>query len=77
MTSRSRLEIVGAPWSVRGFHGVRACSGVFWALSLSLHSLSPPSGDVNDTQVVSWRDYFRMSLLGGDILSRGVVRWTV
>jgi hypothetical protein len=29
MTSGSRLEMVGSSRSVRGFHGGRACSGVF------------------------------------------------
>jgi hypothetical protein len=38
---------------------------------LSLHSPGPPGGEVNDTWIGSWSDYFRMSLLGGDIFSRG------
>jgi hypothetical protein len=46
-------------------------------LSLSLHSLVPPSGEVNDARVGSWRDCFGMSLLGGDIFSCRVVRWMV
>jgi hypothetical protein len=32
MTSGSRLEIVGLLRSVRVFHGVQACSGVFLAM---------------------------------------------
>jgi hypothetical protein len=32
MTSRSRLKMVGSSRSVGGFHGVRACSGVFLAM---------------------------------------------
>jgi hypothetical protein len=32
MTSESRLEIVGSSRSVRVFHGVWACSGVFLAM---------------------------------------------
>jgi hypothetical protein len=44
---------------------------------LSLHSTGPPSGEVNDAQVGSWRDCFGMPLLGGDVFSRRVVKWTV
>jgi hypothetical protein len=36
MTGGSRLEMVGSPRLVGGFHGVRDCSGVFQALSLTL-----------------------------------------
>jgi hypothetical protein len=31
---------------------------------------------VDDARVGSWRDYFVMNLLGGDVFPRGVVRWT-
>jgi hypothetical protein len=41
---------------------------------LSLHSLGPPVGEVNDARVGSGRDCFRMSLLHGDVFSCGVVR---
>jgi hypothetical protein len=44
---------------------------------LSLHSSDPPGGEVNDARVGSWRDCFGMSLLGGDVFSRGVVRGMV
>jgi hypothetical protein len=44
---------------------------------LSLHSSDPLGSEVNDAWVGSWRDCFGMSLLGGDVFSRGVVRWTV
>jgi hypothetical protein len=44
---------------------------------LYLHSSGPPGGEVNEDQVGSWRDCFRMSLLGGDIFSYEVVRGTV
>jgi hypothetical protein len=34
-----------------------------------------PGGEVNGAQVGSWRDCLAMSLLGGDVFPRGVVRW--
>jgi hypothetical protein len=45
-------------------------------LSLSLFP-ETLCGEVNDVQVGSWRDCFVMSLCGGDVYSRGVMRWTV
>jgi hypothetical protein len=47
MTSGFKYKIVGSSRLIGGLHGVRACSGVFQALSLSLPSLGPPSGEVN------------------------------
>jgi hypothetical protein len=44
---------------------------------LCIQSLGPPGFEVNNTWVSSWRDCFGMSLLGGDVFSCGVVRWTV
>jgi hypothetical protein len=44
---------------------------------LSLHSQGPLDGEVNDARAGSCRDCFGMSLLGGDVVSRGVVRWMV
>jgi hypothetical protein len=44
---------------------------------LCIQSLGPPGFEVNDARVGSWRDCFGMSLLGGDVFSCGVVRWTV
>jgi hypothetical protein len=76
MTSGSRLEIVSLLRLVGGFHGVWACSRVFWALSLSLLP-GAPSGEVTDACVISQRDCFMMFLLVGDAFSRGMMRWTV
>jgi hypothetical protein len=77
MTSKSRLEIVDSLKSVGGFHGVRAYSRVFRALSLPLYYPGPPGGEMNDAPVYSWRDCFVISLLGSDTFSCGVVRGTV
>jgi hypothetical protein len=43
---------------------------------LSLYS-PPPSSEVNDGWVISQRDCFMRSLLGGDAFSHGVMRWMV
>jgi hypothetical protein len=45
MTNGSRLGIVSSPRSVGGFHGVRACSGVFWAL--------PPDEDITTSDTTT------------------------
>jgi hypothetical protein len=36
LTNGSRLEMVGSPRSIGGFHGVQVCSKVFQSLSLSV-----------------------------------------
>jgi hypothetical protein len=77
MTSGSRLEIVGSPSSVGGFHGIWAYSGVFQALCLRVCLFSgPPCSEVNDAQVDSWRDCFMMSWLDDDLFPRGMMRRT-
>jgi hypothetical protein len=50
---------------------------VMESYGLSPHSLGPPGSEVNDAQVDSWRDCFGISLLGDDVFSGGLVRWTV
>jgi hypothetical protein len=77
MTSESRLEMVGSLRSVGSFHGVRACSGVFQTLSLSLSLCSPglPSSEMNNAKVSSWRGCFVMSWLDSDFFPRGMMRW--
>jgi hypothetical protein len=51
LTNGSRLEMVGSPRSIGGFHGVQVCSKVFQ--SLSLCSLGLPGSEVNDAYVGS------------------------
>jgi hypothetical protein len=75
MTSGSSLEIVGLPRSVGGFHGIRAFSEVFQALSLSLPQALHGS-EVNGPRVSSWRGCLARSLLGDDIFPRGGMRRT-
>jgi hypothetical protein len=48
MTSGSKHDMVDSSRSVGGFHGVRACSGVFQSLSLGLLG-----SEVNDAHVGS------------------------
>jgi hypothetical protein len=74
MTSGSRHEIVDSLRLVGGYHGVWAYSIVFWVPSLLP---GPPSSEVNEARVGSWRDCFVMPLLGGDAFSRGVMRWMI
>jgi hypothetical protein len=50
---------------------------VLESFGLSLYAPGSPGGEVNDAWVDSRRDCFMTSLLGGDALSRVVMRWTV
>jgi hypothetical protein len=66
-------------WSVH--QGWLEASTVFRSvLESSRLPLSIPQAlhgsEVNAAWVSSWRDYFAVAWLGGDVFPRGVVRWT-
>jgi hypothetical protein len=65
-------------WSVRRgwLEAYSVFTLVLESTGCSFYPPSLPGDEVDDAWVGSWRDYFVMSLLGGYIFPRGVVRWT-